>query len=49
MKKIVFTILVFALLVGGGNLLKPSTSNAFDIKPMSCPGGAGGGGGDSRC
>lgn len=49
MKKIIVAVLVLTLLVGGGKLLTPSTSNAIDIKPMSCPGGGGGGGGDRYC
>ena len=50
-KKIIGTLLVVALLVGGFSLGSTNNTNAAfgDIKPMSCPGGGGGGGGNDRC
>lgn len=50
MRKIFGVLLVLGLVVGGLALANTNqTTSAFDIKPLSCPGGNGGGGGDSRC
>jgi hypothetical protein len=49
-KKIIGTLLVVTFLVGGFALGANNYTNAaFDIKPLSCPGGGGGGGGNDRC
>lgn len=50
MKKVIGVLLVLGLVVGGISLANTKQSaSAFEIVPMSCPGGGGGGGGNDRC